>query len=96
MDLQENTYYEVSVFALQQYVKELYDTDIEFVATEEWRNDTQHTFWGIDGEIDSYFDANLYKAMAGETELYICRPALNMLVRDGWLPSGDYLITVSW
>ena len=96
MELNKSTYYEIDVSELEVYVKDLYGAEIEFVATEEWNNDTQHVFCNIDGVLDEWDSNRASDAIAGKNPMYCCRAVLNRLCGDGWLPTGDYLITVFW
>jgi len=48
--------------------------------------------WDIDGEVDDY----AAKEVANRTESYYTRAYMNDLARQGIIPTGTYLIDVSW
>lgn len=70
--------------------------DPDLVAREEWNNDEEHSFT-VDTRLDEYDTKKLASYIAGEwTKWGTTGVLLNALCLKGVIPSGEYLIDVSW
>jgi hypothetical protein len=65
----------------------------EFTAEEECGNDTAKTFNGIDG---SFKYVEREEAEIEKGNLRNTHAVLHCLCKKGYIPAGDYVITVSW
>jgi hypothetical protein len=86
----------VEVDDLEQFIKETTGYAYEVVPNEEWSNDEQHRI-SVDGTLADYQHED-WKAFKydGEVSSYRLQTILNGLCADGHLPSGTYVINVSW
>lgn len=70
----------------------------EFVAVEEMSNDSDKEFTGITGTFKHNYqpEKTIAEWKAGKCPGWTTNTLLEMLVRDGHLPAGDILVSVSW
>jgi hypothetical protein len=90
------TIHKVDVYDLETFIQAVTGHTYECVANQEWSNDSQHRF-SVDGKMLDY-EVEVWEKFkrTGVEESYILRNILEGLVMDGHVPSGTYLITVSW
>lgn len=97
MKTQKEEYLVVDVYDLEKEIEDRYEIDIELLAAEEWRSDSQHVFWDIDGKLDEWDAKKLDGILSGEISRFgTARRFLNLLVKDGHIEPGNYLVTVCW
>lgn len=99
--LQPKTVYFLDYVDLENAAKEAYGCrDYSFVATEECGNDSSHTFFvaPIDyhDKVDTFDAKNSDEIRRGVVPLYGSHTLLRLLCTDGFLPSGHYVVRVSW
>lgn len=83
----------------ERLVKETYGVDYNFVADQECGNDSSHTFNGIDGKRDDDMEWDVERwarFVGGKHPTCMARDILNDLAGQGLIPTGDYVIGVSW
>ena len=86
--------YVVNYFDLDNFINHHYPNlknRFEFAADEEMANDVDKLY-SITGELDKYDEKHLKDG----NERYMARTYLNDLCKKGIIPSGEYLIIVSW
>jgi len=88
----------VNEHSLEKFIKGVLGRGVELVAAEEWSNDSQYLYSGINGEFKWRWDKDNLKAFldGGPASPGIVRLLLNHLCAIGEIDPGDYLITVSW
>ena len=71
--------------------------DYECVASEEWSNDTSHTF-AVTGEMDKFMQEDVLSFQTDpHFQAFWRLPSLlNYLAAQGAIEKGNYLIEVSW
>lgn len=97
------TVYTVDYRDLEEFVKNIYGGDYEFVAVQECSNDTDHKFT-VDGKmclsssekLNEYKRKDAEKIRSGQYPNYCNNLLLDCLVVDGYIQPGTYLIQVSW
>jgi hypothetical protein len=90
----ELTHY-VDYSDLETYIEECYGQKVEIAAMEEVGNDTTLSF-NIDGEGYSWDTEKFEAFMRGEFVPFGTRVILRQLYIDGLIPSGCYVVEVSW
>ena len=91
----------IDAFALEKWFKNIFGKELEFVATTECDNDSSHEFdVSADGIVDnSTYNKDTEAFIYGDRKYapsYGINSVLNVLCRDGFIPAGEYVISVSW
>lgn len=70
--------------------------DPDLITREEWGNDEEHSFT-VTGSLDAYDTELVAKYIAGEwTRWGTTQVLLDALCLRGIIPSGEYILDVSW
>lgn len=77
-------------------VKKTYGHEYNFVADNECINDSEHAFNRVAGNLHTYDLEELEKFRETGHSFMITHTLLNDMVKNGIIPSGDYLVTVRW
>jgi hypothetical protein len=89
----------IDAFALEKWFKSVFGKELEFVATTECDNDSSHEF-DVDGIVDNNtYDKQAEAFIYGDRKSapnYGINSVLNVLCRDGFIPAGEYVVSVSW
>jgi len=86
----------IDYHVLERFVSEVYKaTDYDFVATQEGNNDSQYEF-NPSGIIEEYDSSIAFDIRSGLIKTYQNSVLFNCLVADGHIPSGTYIVKVSW
>lgn len=81
---------------LEDFVRKVYGAeDYSFPVTQECGNDTKHKF-SPTGVIRSYDDKEAAAIRGGNVPDYRNDLVFDVLVADGYLPVGKYLVAVCW
>ena len=92
----EVSYYEVEWTNLERFIEAVYGQKYDIVSDMEWSNDSEHS---IKAEKRTFSQYEVDQLVAFRTTgkggwiLYIL---LDDLCNRGFIPSGEYLITVCW
>lgn len=86
---------EVDYRDFEEFVISIYGGDYEFVVVEECGNDSDHSF-SPDGKISDFEAEKVKKIKSGKYPNYTNHLLLNLLVKEGYIEAGNYLIRVSW
>lgn len=86
---------------LERWIKQVFDKEFCFVSTVECGNDTTHDFedlgmhpdWLDASEVD---EINEWLYGKGKAPRYSAQNLMEVLVIQGFLEKGDYLVEVSW
>ncbi len=95
LKMRTKTMHTVSASDLEDFIQDRFGIEFSFQADQEAGNDTDHEFM-VDGQVDEYCQANVDKILAGGYDCYVTRDFLNYMARAGMIPTGDYLITLSY
>ncbi len=95
MKIITKTTHHVDYSELEAAIKRLYGVIYEIAAAEESGNDTSLEFF-VDGTIEDYDLADMRKLMAGEFIPFRTELWLNIMCSVQEIPSGDYIVRVSW
>ncbi len=85
----------VDSFELDSFVEQVLGQPLEFIASEECSNNSQHRYV-IDGKLDKWSAKCYLDFKKGENTLYPARAVLNGLCSEGYIEPGTYLIVVCW
>lgn len=101
LTIQQKTILNVDSYDFETFVHEIYpNCQYEFQADMECGNDTQHSFDGIDGTNGvlgwKWDEPKIEQFKRGEWIGYFTRVILEDLCRNGHIPAGDYLISISY
>lgn len=95
----KKTIIEVDYRDLEEFVKEKYPQikDYSFVATELCENDSDHTF-SVKHQDIREFEKKVIESIrnTGHIQPYENHGILNMLLQDGYIEEGEYLVNVCW
>jgi hypothetical protein len=86
---------------LERWIKQVFGKEFCFVSTVECGNDTTHDFEDL-GEHPDWLDAseisevNEWLYGNGKAPRYSAQNLMEVLVLQGFLEKGDYLVEVSW
>lgn len=86
---------------LERWIKQVFGKEFCFVSTVECGNDTTHDFEDL-GMHPEWLDAsdveeiNAWLYGAGKAPRYSAQSLMEVLVLQGFLEKGDYLVEVSW
>lgn len=80
---------------LQDLINETYGGDCEIPAIEEMSNNSSKEVT-VNGLIPPYYIENEKIIRNGEYPAYSLRLIMNMLCKDRFIESGNYLINISW
>jgi hypothetical protein len=82
---------------LETFIHDVTGQKYEIVPSEEWENDSQHRKH-VDGKLMDHDkkDWESFKKGKASTKCFILQSILDGLCAEGFLPAGDYLVTVSW
>lgn len=98
MKIETKTVHKVDAFDLENLVIETYSLAPDaysFQADEECANDTSHEYQ-VTGEVDEYEAADIESLKAGEFPTFVTGAVLNDLARIGLIPTGDYVVSLSY
>lgn len=95
MKITTKTTHHVDYYELEATIKKLYGVTYEIAAAEESGNDTSLEFF-VDGAIQDYDLADMRKLMAGEFIPFRTELWLNIMCCNQEIPSGAYIVRVSW
>ena len=97
LECEVETIYRVSYDALEEFVKEVYGGDFDFVANGEYSNDSSHEFDVSDDTEDLFLDEEeLAKARSGDLDDFGNDDILQLLCVDGYIDPGTYIVQVCW
>lgn len=91
------TYVEVNYSDLDNFINACFPgAEYECVTLEEWGNYTKHSLY-VDGALDNYA-TDVYSAFKAtrKPKKWCLNDYLNGMCADGLIPTGMYLINVSW
>ena len=77
-------------------VQEVYGCDFELVADQELHNDMSWTASSINGEPDPYDELKIEALKSGKNVTWVAYAVLEDLVKNNYLPAGDYVIDICW
>jgi hypothetical protein len=80
---------------LENFIAHLYGIGYSVTAAEELGNDIALSY-DIDGDVPSYFEEDIKNLLAGNNASYLTRMLMNYMAREGKIPTGNYVIKVSW
>ena len=80
---------------LDTFVEAVTGHSLDFVATQECGNDSDHEFV-ITGNVDKWAREAYEKHCKGDTQCYSARYILDCLCADGHIEAGTYLVSVCW
>lgn len=87
----------ISWHYLEDKVKKHYGREYDFIDSEEASNDSTYLYTEVNGEIDEWDEEYLDDFFKnGKTNYGLGNVLLQRLVKDGHLPTGDYLVDVCW
>lgn len=78
-----------------EFVRSIYGGDYEFVAIQEANNSSSYTF-RPDGKISDYQEKDVQKIKSGKYPNYCNHILFDLLVKEGYLEPGEYLVEVFW
>jgi hypothetical protein len=90
------TRFEVDCYDFDDFVKEIYGQEYEFVPDIECGNDSQHSFTAKKSVLNKWDLEKLNKFSKTGEYSYLAHALFTDLVNRDILPEGDYLIRVSW
>jgi hypothetical protein len=96
LEYETKTINEIDYRDLDTFIQKEYGwKEYEFVAVEECSNDSYHSF-DVDGNLDTCDLSSIDKWKNGGFVHYSNHTIMNMLCRDGHIPAGNYIVSVSW
>ena len=97
------TVYTVHYRDLEDFVQSIYGGDYEFVAVQECGNNESHKFrvdgklcYWPGGEVNDYNVKKADSIRLGKYPNYCNNLIFDCLFVDGYIPTGTYLVQVSW
>lgn len=93
LKMKRRVIYHVDYSDFNRFVNDTYGGDYNFVADMESSNDTSHEF-NVNGII--YDDDVSEDIKSGKYEGWCADTILNTMAADGLIPTGEYIIRVSW
>ena len=99
LPMHEKHIFKVDVYDLDKYIKEAFGVNVEFIAVEEWCNDSDHEFAGMNGNINKTENALVEEVLfngASPYHMFNTSYLLEYLVKEEMIPAGDYIINVCW
>jgi hypothetical protein len=95
LNIETKTTHYVDAFHLEAYIKELFGIEYPVPAAEETGNDVSLAY-EIDGELDSFDVEDIVKLLRGEWISYRTRTLMNYMAKQSKIPTGHYVIRISW
>lgn len=95
MKITTKTTHHVDYTELEATIKKLYGVTYEIAAAEESGNDASLEFF-VDGVIEDYDLDDMRKLISGEWIPFGTGLWLNIMCFNQEIPSGDYIVRVSW
>ncbi len=91
----EKTIRVVDYHTFEDFVMSIYGGDYEFADVQEGSNDSNYTFKPT-GKISDFDKKRAEQIKSGEYPSYSNNLIFNLLVKEGYLEAGEYMVKVSW